>query len=319
MFNDSYKRNLYNYTHKLVQRMANDNDELQGPKTKPLRKTSAVPLRKETVRVTLKATPTSATGAPRPPAPAPPKPPSVATTPLETSPIDDAPKQETGFIQGKDAALPDETSAVPLRQETMRVTLKSDTSGAPMAPTPSVKAPTPTPAPASPAPSTPAPATPAATIPLGGGGGPAVPQPATPAATVPLQTTGVPAATVPLATQPLGNLGASQPLPKATVELQQTQQITAPLGTAAAPMTMPSLQQEWEEEISRGHGMTKILSIVALVVALAALGAQAWHSKAWLKEHYKEDWAKLTSPDTQEYESTFKKKKNAKEYITVNK
>ena len=306
--------------------MANENDEVKGPKTKPLRKTSAVPLRKETVRVTLKATPAGASGAPRPPAPAPPKPPSVATTPLETSPIDEEPKEAavaaapTKANDGVD--LPDVTSSVPLRQETMRVTLKSDNSGAPMAPAPSAGAAAATPAPTVPlgssSPAAPTTPQPAPTVPLGSGA-PTTPQPAAPAptvplgggnATVPLATQ--PLATQPLATQPLGGTGSSQPLPKATVELQQTQQLTAPLG---GPSQMPTIQTAWEEEVTRGQGVIKALAIVAFVVALAALGTQLMHSRHWLKEHFRDDWAVLAKPD----KVNLSDKKAASEYITTKK
>lgn len=287
--------------------MANENEEIKGPKTKPLRKTSAVPLRKETVRVTLKATPAGASGAPRPPAPAPPKPPSVATTPLETSPIDQEPKAATGEVD-----LPDVTSAVPLRQETMRVTLKADNSGASMAPTPSVSsAPAPTVPLGGGGPATPM-AQPAPTVPLGAV--PSVPQLAAPAPTVPLGggSSTVPLATQPLATQPLGGTGSSQPLPKATVELQQTQQLTAPLG---GPSQMPTIQTAWEEEATRGDGMKKVLAIAAFVVALAAIGTQLMHAKHWLEEHKDGDWAVLAKSEP----VTFKTKAAASEYKTVNK
>ncbi len=286
--------------------MADDN-QVKGPKTKPLRKTSAVPLRKETVRVTLKATPAGASGAPRPPAPAPPKPPSVATTPLETSETEDLAIDTTAPITvSSEAELPDVTAAVPLRQETMRVTLKSDNSGAPMAPTPSVPknqgSPTVplTPNAGTPA-TTPAPiATPAPTIPLANAG---IPQPATPAPTIPIST-----GNVPLATQPIGLATASsQPLPKATVELQQTQQLGAPLGVSA---TMPSLQNQWEEEMDRGAGMMKILSIAAFVVALLALGAQLIHSKQWLDQHKDGKWSELSNPSPK-----FKTKKTVNDYV----
>lgn len=279
--------------------MANDNDEVKGPKTKPLRKTSSIPLRKETVRVTLKATPAGASGAPKPPAPAPPKPPSVATTPLETAPIDDAPVEAAGD------SLPDVTSAVPLRQETMRVTLKAD-GGAPMAPAPSTPAPA---APATPAPAA-EPAAPAPTIPLGGGA-PSTPAPATPAPTVPL---GGGSATVPLATQPLGGAtGSSQPLPKATVQLQQTQQLTTPVGGPGGAPTMPTIQTMDGEDPTRGDGLLNALSIAAFVVALIALASTLMHADHWLKEYKEGDWQVLAEPE----DVSFTQKKSATEFKTV--
>jgi len=300
--------------------MADDNNSMKGPKTKPLRKTSAVPLRKETVRVTLKATPAGASGAPRPPAPAPPKPPSVATTPLETSPVEESfdanvDPNTAPISLSAEPELPDVTSSVPLRQETMRVTLKSDNSGAPMAPaptpdsSPAPSAPTPSaqptpgsaPAPTIPLGAAPKASGPAPTIPLAGGGGNS-PQPASPAPTIPLSTG-------PMPTVPLGMPGtSSQPLPKATVELQQTQQLSgAPLG---GPSQMPTLQTEWESEMNRGEGLVKILAVAAFIVALAALGVQLMHAKHWLDEHKKGDWMTLTEPEVK-----FDKKSNQEEYV----
>ena len=282
--------------------MADDND-VKGPKTKPLRKTSAVPLRKETVRVTLKATPAGASGAPRPPAPAPPKPPSVATTPLETSSdTEDLAFDTTAPITvNSESQLPDVTAAVPLRQETMRVTLKAGTSGAPMAPTPSspvASAPSGQSTPTVPlTPNANIPAEPAApTIPLGNTSTPSTPQPAAPAPTIPIASSSVPLGTA-----------SSQPLPKATVELQQTQQLGAPLGGAAQ---MPNLQNQWEEEMDRGVGMLKMLSIAAFVVALLALGAQLMHSKHWLDQHKEGKWSELSNPTPK-----FKTKKTANDFV----
>ena len=99
-------------------------DQTQPLETEPLtssmmRKTSSVPLRKETVRVTLKSVPTGALGnapsaAPRPGAPKP------AAMTQDTSP------QSSALRTGSNPNVPDVTSAVPLKQETMRVTLKAD-------------------------------------------------------------------------------------------------------------------------------------------------------------------------------------------------
>jgi hypothetical protein len=295
--------------------MADENDDIKGPKTKPLRKTSAVPLRKETVRVTLKATPAGASGAPRPPAPAPPKPPSVATTPLETSPIDQ-PSPKDGFLGGG-PSLPDVTSAVPLRQETMRVTLKADNTGARMAPAPSMSQPSPmVPAPTIPIgmgyPSGPAaPSTPAPTIPLGSY--PGIPQLAQPAPTVALGG-GFGNATVPLINQPLGH-GSSQPLPQATVALQQTQQLTSAFGTnQGVSQFQPTLQVEWEKDIERSQGIKLWLSVAAFLVALAALGTQLFHAQHWLEEHKGGDWANLAEPEVK-----LKQKDSAAEYKTFKK
>jgi len=276
--------------------MDKDNDDVKGPKTQPLKKTSAVPLRKETVRVTLKATPAGAGGAPMAPAPAPPKPPGPSTTPLETSPIGEA--KEAVKAEGG-AELPDVTSAVPLRQETMRVTLKAD-GGAPMAPTPSPAAPKQAaePAPTVPlggGPATAQPAAPAPTVPLGDAGSAPV---ATPAPTVPLGGGPAGAATVPLATQPLQS-GSSQPLPKATVQLQQTQQLTSPIG---GPSAVPTIQTVGEDDQARQSGVANILSLVAFFVALGALAVTIAHASKWKEYNFGNkkaplEWSQVISVD----------------------
>lgn len=106
-------------------------DQTQPLETEPLtssmmRKTSSVPLRKETVRVTLKSVPTGALGetqpvadkaAPTPPAPSVPQPKAMSQ--------DDTPPSGEPRT-GRNPNVPDVTSAVPLKQETMRVTLKAD-------------------------------------------------------------------------------------------------------------------------------------------------------------------------------------------------
>ncbi|MFT7304423.1 MAG: hypothetical protein ACI8UZ_003279, partial [Akkermansiaceae bacterium] len=66
----------FSHSHKTLRFiMAEENDPPKPPT--PMKKTSAVPLKKETVRVTLKAEPPAAAPAPRPPAP---------TIPLKTAP-----------------------------------------------------------------------------------------------------------------------------------------------------------------------------------------------------------------------------------------
>ncbi|MGJ8657788.1 MAG: hypothetical protein ACSHX6_15175 [Akkermansiaceae bacterium] len=238
--------------------------------TQPIKKTSAVPLRKETVRVTLKAPGAKPGGAPAgvessAPAPAPtmklgnvapPRPLSAAPTIPLGAPVapPSAPK----------ANLPDATSAVPLKQETMRVTLKADKDGNPAGGAPAAPAPAPT-------------------IPLGGG----APKPPTPASPAPTMKLGG-APTVPLATQPLnaplGGGGASQPLPKATVELQQTQQLTQGLGAPTQAATIQTVS-EGDEASRGGTGAALPLTIVAFVLSLIVLYFQFSHAKIWVDEH----------------------------------
>jgi len=233
--------------------------------TQPIKKTSAVPLRKETVRVTLKAP-----GAKPGVAPAGVESGSAAPSPAPTMKLGSAagkapralsaaPTVPLGAPSASKVDLPDVTSAVPLKQETMRVTLKADKDGKPAS------------------------AAPAPTIPLGGARPPAA---ATPAPTMKLG--GAP--TVPLATQPLntpiGGLGgvASQPLPKATVELQKTQQLTQGLGTPSQVAAIQTVK-EGEEASRGGFGPALPLSIVAFVLSLVVLYFQFQHANIWVEEH----------------------------------
>jgi len=251
-------------------------------KTQQIKKTSAVPLRKETVRVTLKA-PGAKPGAPIPPsAPTaslqPSKTPTVKlgeagaqapkTTPIPapapTIPLGGsvgAPKAPASMTPNTSQVevkvdLPDVTSAVPLKQETMRVTLKADKGGAPGAPAP------------------------APTIPLGNSAAP--PRPAVAAPTVPL---GAPAPTIPLGgTQPLQPNAASQPLPKATVQLQQTQQLTQGLGAPSQAATIQTVSDD-DLENKRGSGAALPLSIVAFVLSLVVVYFCFNHASIWVDEH----------------------------------
>lgn len=242
--------------------MSDDNNKPPIPntsKTQQIKKTSAVPLRKETVRVTLKA-PGAKPGAP---APAP-------TIPLGGAPAAPvAPRAMTPNTDKVDTKvdIPNAASTVPLKQETMRVTLKADKEGAPAAPS----------APKAPAPAAPAPAP---TIPLGNAA--SVPKPAAPAPTIPL---GAPAPTVPVgATQPLQPNAASQPLPKATVQLQQTQQLTQGLG---APSQAATIQTVSDDDVNnkRGEGSALPLSIVAFILSLVVVYFSFQHANIWVDKH----------------------------------
>lgn len=261
-----------------------DDNQNQTPKpnplkTQPLKKTSAVPLRKETVRVTLKA---PGAGAPAPAPPAAPSAPAPAPTiPLgggvPTAPPTKSMTPDTDKVQAKapgNVELPDVTSAVPLKQETMRVTLKAgEEDGAPAAPAPAPSAPVPAP-----------------TIPLGSG----TPKPAAPAPTVQLNTGSAPTGptTVPLATQPLGAGGASQQLPKATVQLQQTQQLTTPIGGASQVATIQTANDD-DIETKEGQGLMIGLSVTAFI-ASAVLFYFSWdHATVWIDEHKKGDMMKI--------------------------
>ncbi len=181
------------------------------------------------------------------------------------------------------------TSAVPLRKETVRVTLKATPQGknAPAAPgrPPAPTAPTgskpPAPAPTIPL-KTSGPGTtkPPATAPTIMQTGASVAKPAAPAPTVRLN---VPGATGP-ATVALtgGSAGvSSQPLPKATVQLQQTQ----PMGAAAAPSQAATIRTADDEDTTgKEDGVATALSVVALIVALIVLGVQLGTASIWVHD-----------------------------------
>jgi hypothetical protein len=83
------------------------------------------------------------------------------------------------------------------------------------------------------------------------------------------------AATVPLATQPL---------PKATVELEKTQQLTQGLGGPSKAATIKTVSND--DEVKRGgSGADLPLSIVAFVLSLVVLYFQFAHAKIWIDEH----------------------------------
>ncbi len=252
--------------------MSDDNNRPNSntSKTQPIKKTSAVPLRKETVRVTLKApgakpsakitsaVSTAPLQSPNIPAPTIPLGSSMAPAPSAPS----APKAMTPNTTKVSTRvnLPDVTSAVPLKQETMRVTLKADKGGAPSAPS--------------------APA-PAPTIPLGNAV--SVPRPAVAAPTIPL---GAVSPSVPLATAPLTTgANASQPLPKATVQLQQTQQLTQGLGAPSQAATIQTVSDDDDDDKTRSGGASLPLSIIAFVLSLVVIYFCFNHASIWVDKH----------------------------------
>lgn len=160
-----------------------------------------------------------------------------------------------------------QTSSVPLKKETVRVTLKAAD----------------------------APAVPSSTVPLAPPVRPPVPggapRPPAPAPTIPLRPAGAstaPAPTIRLATSapmrpatptaPLTPAGVTPTLPKATVQLQPP---TAPLG-ATSPSLAPSLQIEDEEEVDPQAGLLNILSGVGLAAALVVLVLQLMTANVWV-------------------------------------
>lgn len=246
-----------------------------------MRKTSAVPLRKETVRVTLKSNPSGAAGEgaakggdAKPPAPTPPSP-AGAPTPAPKPP---SPSSAGAPSAGTGPDLPDVTSAVPLKKETMRVTLKSDQDGEKE----EKKGPA-------------APPAPAPTIPLGGGAAGA-PKPPAAAPTVKLNTGSAPTgpATVPLATQPLQKAGSSQPLPKATVQLQQTQQLNPQDNNPTQAATIQTVTDD-ESAASRGGSAVQLLAVGVFLLSLFVLYAQYQQADIWLEDKHDGDVMQLFS------------------------
>ncbi len=238
----------------------NNNNQTQPLDAEPLpnqHKTSSVPLRKETVRVTLKSTPAGAKPAP-----------SAPRAPMPTSMTPNTAPHATKAPSAHNPDIPDVTSAVPLKEETMRVTLKADNGSS---------APAPSPKGAPVAPKMPAPAP---TIPLSGAAG--APRIAAPAPTIPLNVGS--SASIPLATQPLRS--SSQPLPKATVQLQQTQQLARP-GVSPAGGQAATIHTVVDEDSSAersGNGET-ILAVAAFLLSLFLLFSQFQRAGIWVDEH----------------------------------
>jgi hypothetical protein len=183
-----------------------------------------------------------------------------------------------------------QTSSIPLKKETVRVTLKASDAppaapGAPVAPKPSISAP---PAPRIAAPTVggaPRPSAPAPTIALRPAGAPSAPAPAP---TIKLNTAPGPGApTVALKTAPLGApAGQTVSLPKATVQLQPP---TQPLGTAGPSLTQAAtIRTADDEEESAGVStISNILSILGFLGAAAVVVVQSMTINLW------DGWDKL--------------------------
>ncbi len=200
-----------------------------------------------------------------------------------------------------------QTSSVPLKKETVRVTLKA-ADAPPAAPsatvpgTPPVRPPTPPTAPpvpsAPPAAGPPRPPAPAPTIALK----PAMGAPAGPTPTIRLATStapiGAPTIALKTATQPMGGAPG---LPKATVQLQAP---TQPLGAGVSSSSqLATLQMDDEEDESGVGGFVKVLSIVGFIAACVVLYFQIDAANTWInaadrtESTMKGDWQLLLEPD----------------------
>ncbi|MES2438479.1 MAG: hypothetical protein V4584_05415 [Verrucomicrobiota bacterium] len=184
-----------------------------------------------------------------------------------------------------------QTSSVPLKKETVRVTLKA--ADAPPA-----------------VPSATVPIAPPVRPPVPGGpptaaGGP--PRPPAPAPTIPLRTAGAPtmapAPTIRLATtaaptgpvRPAGGAPPTMALPKATVQLQAP---TQPLGTSfSSPSQMSTLQaDDDDDDVDTNDGLSKILAGVGFAAALVVLALQLSTASTWISAEdspTQGDWMQL--------------------------
>ena len=182
------------------------------------------------------------------------------------------------------------TSAVPLRKETVRVTLKATPQDRPAPTAPAVPGrPTPpAPAPTIPlktsGPGTVKPPAQVPTVPLQGGPAPR-PAPPAPAPTVKLN---MPSSTGSGTAALTGGAAgvSSQPLPKATVQLQQTQQMGAPASPSQAATIRTA---DDDDSANKEDGVASALSVVALVAALIVLGVQRATASIWVEG----DWGRL--------------------------
>lgn len=197
-----------------------------------------------------------------------------------------------------------QTSSVPLKKETVRVTLKAadaPPAAGPPAPTvappvatvpgsaPVVRPPTPTASGAPTVGGAPRPPGPAPTIPLKPVGAPTAPGMGAPtirlatapgpgstgAPTIPLRPSGAPTAPAP---------GPTVALPKATVQLQAP---TQPLGTARPTLTQaPTLQGEEDEDEGSGETVSNVLSVVGFIAAVALVAFQLMIANTWVGAKY---------------------------------
>ncbi len=193
-----------------------------------------------------------------------------------------------------------QTSSVPLKKETVRVTLKAadappavPSATVPLAPpvrppVPGGAPPTPTAVSGAPRPTAPAP-----TIPLRTAGAPTA---ASPAPTIRLATSAAPIGTGALKPAGAPSLpGGTPTLPKATVQLQPP---TQPLGTSFPTASQAAtLRVEEDEEETEAHaGVTKILAGVGFAAALALLAFQLMLANTWISVEDNPrtgDWSQL--------------------------
>jgi hypothetical protein len=231
-------------------RVAMKATDLDAP---PSKQTSLVPLKKETVRVTLKASDASVPSA-TVPLSAPIRPPISPTAPTVGAPRPPAPAPTIALKKGPPTA-PTAAPTIPLR-----------TSAPTAAPTPTIKLAT-------------------TNAPIGT-------SPIKPPGTASLPGT-APAGLAPSVTPTLP--GVTPTLPKATVQLQPP---TQPIGTTTPSLSQAAtLKVEDDEEDEGATGtLLKLLSGVGLAAAIALLAFQLMLANVWINAEdnpNQGDWAQL--------------------------
>ena len=243
--------------------------EQEAPKPpKPTSKTSTVPLKKETVRISLRAKPGEGITQPKK---------DTAQTPTAEGEVPPSSVTKPPVAKGATSKVP----APPAPPSATSVSLKLPKAGSPPPP-PSAAPPAPpsvapvTPGPVTPAPSAPPPA-PAATIALkttSGGGATSTELKKTQKVTVkavPSAPPGAaPARTVPLATKKAApGAAGTQALPKATVKLQQPGPGGAqPSGAIDTSSAILLEDEDAESGLLPFAIATTVLSLVALIVTM---------------------------------------------------
>jgi hypothetical protein len=286
----------------------NDTPSSQPPK----KQTSSVSLKKETVRVHLKASDSD---------------PSLPNAPLKKDTV-----RVTMRATDGDSSLSKHTSLVPLKKETVRVTLKASDASVPSATVPLAAPVRPPISPTAPTVGAPRPPAPAPTIALKKG----PPTAPTAAPTIPLRTaapTSISTPTIRLATTntPIGTApitppgsaslpgatpaglgtkptipgtspsvtptlpGVAPTLPKATVQLQPP---TQPIGTTPPSLTQAATLKVEDDEDDEGATGTllKLLSGVGLAAAIALLAFQLMLADVWINVEdnpNQGDWSQL--------------------------
>jgi hypothetical protein len=186
-----------------------------------------------------------------------------------------------------------QTSSVPLKKETVRVTLKA-ADAPPAVPSatvpiaPPVRPPVPMGPPTPTVGGAPRPPAPAPTIPLRTAG----PTPTAPAPTIRLATTAAPASPT-RAILPSAGSPPTIALPKATVQLQTP---TVPLGTSfASTSALTNTVADDEEEESDASAIVTVLSGLGLVAAVVVLAFQLMTANTWISapENEGKGWSLL--------------------------